>query len=85
MTETLTMTPRCTAILSAAAEIARAMNHTHTGVEHLFLAMAHDPDAVPTQVLAEFVSVEDVESSLRELMTSPGYTTPSRQVRRAAP
>jgi hypothetical protein len=55
--ETLTMTPRCTAILGAAAEIVRAMGHTYIGVEHLFLALAHDADAVPTQVLAEFVSV----------------------------
>jgi ClpA/ClpB-like protein len=82
MAKTLTMTPRCTAILSAAAEFARAMRHAHVGVEHLFLAMAHDPDAVPTQVLAEFVSVDDVASRLRELMASPGYTTPSRQMER---
>jgi Clp amino terminal domain, pathogenicity island component len=61
MAETLTMTPRCTAILGAAAEIVRAMGHTYIGVENLFLALAHDADAVPTQVLAEFVSVGDVE------------------------
>ena len=84
MAETLTMTPRCTAILGAAAEIVRAMGHTYIGVEHLFLALAHDADAVPTQVLAEFVSVGDVASSLRELMTRPGYTTPSRRMQRPA-
>jgi ATP-dependent Clp protease ATP-binding subunit ClpA len=60
----LTMTPRCAAILTGAAQIARAMNHTHLGVEHLFLAIARDPAAVPTQVLAEFASVDDVEASL---------------------
>ena len=85
MADRLTMTPRYAAILSAAAEIARAMNHTYVGVEHLFLAIARDPGAVPTQVLAKFVSVDDVESSLRTLMTSPGYATSSREERRQAP
>lgn len=67
--------PVLTAILSAAAEIARAMNHTYVVVEHLFVAMAHDPEAVPTQVLAQFVSADEVAASLRELMASAGYAT----------
>lgn len=64
-------------------DLARAMNHTHLGVEHLFLAIARDPAAVPTQVLA--VSVDEVEASLLALMTSLGYATPSREVRWPAP
>jgi hypothetical protein len=56
------------------------MGHDYAGVEHLFLAIIHDRDAVPTQVLADMVDLGEVEARLRELMNSPLYATTSREL-----
>jgi hypothetical protein len=53
------------------------MQHSHIGVEHLFLAIIRDPDAIPTQVLASHVSIEEVETRLLDLMNSVSYRTPA--------
>jgi ATP-dependent Clp protease ATP-binding subunit ClpC len=74
-------TPRYSRVLAASADIARGMHHPYVGVEHLFLAIIRDRDAVPTQVLAGVADVEEAEARLLELMNSPGYTTPTREVR----
>jgi len=68
-------TPRFYSVLGAAAENARAMGHSHLGVEHLFLAIIHDHDAVPTQVLAGMADLNAVETALLDLMTSDAYKT----------
>jgi ATP-dependent Clp protease ATP-binding subunit ClpA len=73
-------TPRYYSVLGGASEIARAMGHPYAGVEHLFLAIIHDPDAVPTQVLAGMMDLGEVEARLRELMDSPGYAATSREL-----
>ena len=70
-------TPRFNQILGASAEIARAMHHSYIGVEHLFLAIIHDPHSVPSQVLAPFVNVADVETRLLDIMNSDLYKTPA--------
>jgi ATP-dependent Clp protease ATP-binding subunit ClpA len=72
-------TPRYTALLAAAADLARSMSHQYVGAEHLFLAIIRDPQAVPTQVLAAAVHPAEVEASLRTMMGSANYTTPSRK------
>jgi ATP-dependent Clp protease ATP-binding subunit ClpA len=56
------------------------MQHAYVGVEHLFLAIIHDRDAVATQVLAHMVDLDDVEVRLRELMSSSAYIAPTREV-----
>lgn len=66
-------TPRYFRVLGAAEEVARGMSHSYVGVEHLFLAILHDPDAVPTQVLGTMVDPGEVESALVALMSSDGY------------
>ena len=73
-------TPRYNTVLGASAEIARSMQHGYAGVEHLFLAIIHDRDAVPTQVLAHVVDLDEVEARLLELMNSTSYATSTREV-----
>ena len=78
-------TPRYGQILDASAEIARAMQHSYVGVEHLFLAIIRDRRAVPTQSLAQQIDLAEVEAHLLEIMDSPGYHTPSRRVHEEPP
>jgi ATP-dependent Clp protease ATP-binding subunit ClpA len=70
-------TPRYASIVAAASNIAHECGHDYVGVEHLFLAITHDRAAVPTQVLARSVDVDQVEADLRALMESDGYKTPT--------
>jgi hypothetical protein len=49
------------------------MGHSYVGVEHLFLAMIRDRSAVPTQVLARSMDLDQVEASLLEVLASPEY------------
>lgn len=70
-----TPTPRYNRILDEAVGIARTMQHAHVGVEHIFLAIIRDRDAVPSQSLAQQISLAEVESHLLELLNSPGYRT----------
>lgn len=51
------------------------MQHSYVGVEHLFLAIIRDRDAVPSQSLAQQIDLAEVESHLLELLNSPGYRT----------
>ena len=44
--------PRYDRIVAASRQIAWDLGHSYVGVEHLFLAIVQDPDAVPTQVLS---------------------------------
>jgi hypothetical protein len=53
------------------------MEHSHVGVEHLFLAIIRDMYAVPTQVLGSIVSLGEVESRLLDVMGSASYETSS--------
>jgi len=68
-------TPRYLSIVGASFEVSRAMGHSYVGVEHLFLAMIRDRNAVPTQVLAGMMNLTAVESALLELMNSDSYRT----------
>jgi Clp amino terminal domain, pathogenicity island component len=60
-------------VLESSAGIARAMGHSHLGVEHLFLAIIRDKRAVPTQMLSQLTDLAQVETSLRETIASPEY------------
>ena len=51
------------------------MQHAYVGVEHLFLAIIRDHDAVPSQSLGRQIDLAEVESHLLELLNSPGYRT----------
>lgn len=67
----LKSTPRYDRIVAASRQIAWDLGHAYVGVEHLFLAIVQDPDAVPTQVLSRFVPpgrlvLRSVTSSLRK-------------------
>ena len=66
-------TPRYRRLLESAGRLAREMEHSYVGVEHLFLAMVKDRNAVPTQVLAGITNLDQVEARLREAMASEGY------------
>ena len=74
--------PRYESVVKAAANVAREMHHSHVGVEHLFLAIISDKDAVPTLFLAERVDLQRVQQDLRDLMQSPLYITPSQRLTR---
>jgi hypothetical protein len=56
------------------------MQHSYVGVEHLFLAIIRDRQAVPTQSLARQIDLAEVEARLLEFMDSPGYNGSSRKV-----
>jgi ATP-dependent Clp protease ATP-binding subunit ClpA len=66
-------TPRCRNVIAGAERLATALGHSYIGVEHLFLAMLEERDAVPTQVLARFCDLTSVEAGLGEVMRSPAY------------
>jgi ATP-dependent Clp protease ATP-binding subunit ClpC len=80
--EPLAATPRFQRVLGTASEIARSMGHTYLGVEHLFLAILRDPDAVPTQALAEVADTGEAERHLLAIMSSASYSAPSTAVHR---
>jgi ATP-dependent Clp protease ATP-binding subunit ClpA len=67
--ETPTPTPRYRQVLDDSAKLAREMGHSYVGVEHLFLAIARDRAAVPTQI----TDLEHVEASVRDEMASDAY------------
>jgi len=69
----LTSTPRYDRIVAASRQIAWDLGHSYVGVEHLFLAIVDDPDAVPTQVLSGFVGPAEVGDAVRGLITSEGW------------
>ncbi len=73
-----TPTPRHRDIVAAASKIATESGHSYVGAEHLFLAIVRDRSAVPTQVLARLVNLDQVEADLRAVMASDGYNTWSR-------
>jgi ATP-dependent Clp protease ATP-binding subunit ClpA len=58
-----------------AAEVARALGHDYIGVEHLFLAITRDREALPTQVFARLVDCDRLEATLAELMQGPRGTS----------
>ncbi len=66
-------TPGYSRVVDASAGVAREMGHSYVGVEHLFLAMIRDRSAVPTQVLARSMDLDQVEASLLEVLASPEY------------
>ena len=69
----LKSTPRYDRIVATSRQIAWDLGHTYVGVEHLFLAIVQDPDAVSTQVLSRFVPPEQVGAAVRGLITSDGW------------
>lgn len=66
-------TPRFEALVAEAGRIAVGLGHSHTGAEHLMLALLRDPDAVPTQVLSELADPAQLDMRLLDLVTSPTY------------
>ncbi|HLK73862.1 MAG TPA: Clp protease N-terminal domain-containing protein [Streptosporangiaceae bacterium] len=66
-------TPRYRRVVGGSTAVAQEMGHPYVGVEHLFLAIIRDRDAVPTQALAELVDLDRVEAGLLEVMASSGY------------
>jgi ATP-dependent Clp protease ATP-binding subunit ClpA len=68
-------TPRYSRIIEESVDIASTMVHGYVGVEHLFLAIIRDRDAVPSQSLAQQIDLSEVESHLLELLNSPAYRT----------
>ncbi|WP_425315028.1 Clp protease N-terminal domain-containing protein [Streptomyces viridochromogenes] len=60
-------------VLRDAEALARSLGHEHVGTEHVFLAIARDAEAVPTQVLAEFVPPHRVVQALTTQMQAPEY------------
>jgi ATP-dependent Clp protease ATP-binding subunit ClpA len=66
-------TPRYKRTLENSVGVAREMGHSYVGVEHLFLAIIRERDAVPTQALAKLVALNRIEASLLEEIASSGY------------
>jgi ATP-dependent Clp protease ATP-binding subunit ClpA len=66
-------TPRYRSVVGGSTKLAQEMDHSYVGVEHLFLAIIRDRGAVPTQVLATLIDLDQVEAALLADMESPGY------------
>jgi ATP-dependent Clp protease ATP-binding subunit ClpA len=73
-------TPRVIRTLESAGAIAAELGHTYVGTEHVLLALANDGDGLAGRVLAEVGVVDQIRLRLAEIMSSPGYQTPSNQV-----
>ncbi|HEU4399888.1 MAG TPA: Clp protease N-terminal domain-containing protein [Actinomycetota bacterium] len=69
----LKSSPRYDRIVATSRQIAWDLAHSYVGVEHLFLAIVDDPDAVPTQVLSRFVDPAQVGAAVRDLITSDDW------------
>ena len=72
-------TPRYRQILDAANGLARAMGHTHVGVEHLFLAIIRDGSSVPAQSLSRTADLADLHRDFLAYMQA-AYPEPFRHV-----
>ena len=57
-------TPRYRRMLENSVGVAREMGNSYVGVEHLFLAIIRDRDAVPTQALARLIDLGQLEAGL---------------------
>lgn len=68
-------TPRYEAVLKAAANIARELDHPYVGVEHLFLAIINDENAIPAMLLGKRADIQRLAQDVYGLMNSPSYTT----------
>ncbi len=75
-------TPRLSAILRRAEEIAVSRGHGYVGVEHVQLAILEDPGSIPTQIIAQLVDPGEVTRRLDTLMNSESYNTPTTRARR---
>jgi hypothetical protein len=62
----LKSTPRYDRMVAASRRIAWDLGHSYVAVEHLFLAVVQDPDAVPNQVLSRFVPPAQVGAAVRD-------------------
>jgi hypothetical protein len=51
------------------------MNRSFVGVEHLFPAIIRDRGAVPTQVLADLVDLDQIDSAMLDVLNSPAYNS----------
>jgi ATP-dependent Clp protease ATP-binding subunit ClpA len=79
MDDELSRTPRYTAVVNKAEQIAREMGHRHVGVEHLFLAIAANKRSIPTQVLLKYGCLPEAEADVKATMLSPGYSAPGEE------
>jgi ATP-dependent Clp protease ATP-binding subunit ClpA len=61
-------TPRHQRVVDAAARMALEQGHDYVGVEHLFLAILSDPEAIPTRVMAELIDPDTVSARVRDLI-----------------
>jgi ATP-dependent Clp protease ATP-binding subunit ClpA len=61
-------TPRYRQVVEVTAKMARDLGHEYVGTEHLFLAILADPDAVPTQVMADLIELAVVAARVRDVM-----------------
>ncbi|NEA37190.1 Clp protease N-terminal domain-containing protein [Streptomyces sp. SID13031] len=66
-------TPRTKAVLAAAKEVARGLNHPFLGTEHLLLAIFSQPEALATRVLvAHGITEEAVAAAVAPLSPAKG-------------
>ncbi|WBQ03063.1 Clp protease N-terminal domain-containing protein [Kribbella sp. CA-293567] len=74
-------TPRTKAVLGAAKEVARGLNHPFLGTEHLLLGLFSQPESIATRVLvAHGITEEAVAAAVAPLSPAKG---PSKDVEAA--
>jgi ATP-dependent Clp protease ATP-binding subunit ClpC len=75
------LTPRARRVLDASAKEAERLGHGYIGTEHLLLGLLAERDGIAAQVIGRLGVTEAIRESLREVMTSEGYSrgsTPRR-------
>jgi ATP-dependent Clp protease ATP-binding subunit ClpA len=73
-------TPRLNETINRAADLARGMGRDFIGVEHIFLAILHDPTSIPSQVLGQCADINQIERRLYEVITSELYNSSSVEI-----
>src|SRR5918911_4230702 len=70
----LELTPRARQVLHASAKEAEQLGHAYIGTEHLLLGLLAESDGIAAQVIRRLGVTEAIRESLREVMTSDGYS-----------
>lgn len=77
----ISRTPRCYRVLGRADEIARSTGSPYVMAEHLFLAIIHESQSMPAQMLAGLTDLDRVEAAVLAAAGQSGHPSSARPPR----